>query len=130
MINREIYNSALAILSQSSTDMEDHVLDYEERAPYLLACFCNEVNEIDVNMRRALGASDGLGFNRVYVSLDDDFPLLERFVSVAAKYLAAMLILNDNEELSDKLFHLYCEGIELIRNEIPTILESIVNKYL
>ena len=130
MINREIYKSALCILAQTTSDMEDHVSDYEERAPYLIACFCNEVADIDRNMRRALGITEAFSFNKAYVSLEDDFPLLDRFVVVAARYLAAMLIINDDGELSDRLFHMYCEGIELIRNEIPTILESIANKYL
>ncbi len=128
MINSEIYKSALTLIGQSVSLSDTE--DYEERAPYLLASFCNEVCEIDRAARRALGLEDTPSFNRVFLSLDSDFPLLDKFIAVAAKYIAAMLIIDENGDLSDTLFHMYCEGIERIRSEIPFILEGIANKYL
>ena len=127
MKNRDIYVTALHLIAQST--MSDENADYEERAPYILASFCCEVSEVDKLLRRALKLPNEKKFNEVILSLDEDFPLLERFSSVASKYLAAMLVIDEDNQLSDKLFAMYCEGISIIQNEIPAAMESIINKY-
>ncbi|MBE6667310.1 MAG: hypothetical protein E7607_03255 [Ruminococcaceae bacterium] len=128
MKNRDIYKAALHLLSQSADEGENP--DFEERAPYLLASFCSEVFEIDRIYRSILNLPPIDKFDRVWLPLDEDFPLVERLASVASKYLAAMLVIDEDSELSDKLYEHYCDGISRLRAELPCVLESIKNKYI
>ena len=128
MKNRDIYKAALHLLSQpADSDLNE---DLEERAPYLLASFCSEVFEIDRIYRSILQLPPIDKFDSVWLPLDEDFPLVDRLASVGAKYLAAMLVIDEDPELSDKLYEHYCDGISRLRAEIPCVLESIKNKYL
>lgn len=127
MTNKDIYLAALSILAQNAPDGEN--ADYEERAPYLIATFCSDALETDTLMRKALGISSAKSFNEIFLPLEDSFPLLDRFASAAAKYLAAMLVIDEDSELSEKLFEMCCDGMALIRKELPYALESIVDKY-
>ena len=127
MINRDIYTNALALLSQNISGNE--TTDFEERAPYILANFCREVFEIDNILRGVLGLAVQGDFSNVILDLDTDFPLLDRFAAVAAKYLAAMLVIDENSELSDKLYDMYCDGIATIQSAIPSVIEKITDKY-
>ena len=65
----------------------------------------------------------------VFLPLEDDFPCADRFASAAALYLAAMLIIDENIELSDKLFDRYCDIMATIHSEIPAKIEKIAQKY-
>ena len=127
MLNKEIYTSALHLLAQSTA--EDENQDYEERAPFIIASFCNEVLEIDQLMRKFLGLDSGIDFHKVWLALDELFPLLDRFAPIGAKYLAAMLVIDEDSELSDKLYEMYCDAISTLRSEIPCVIEKITNKY-
>ena len=57
MINRELYENALRLLAQPTDGAND---DYEERAPFLLASFCNEAQEVDSFLRMASGISSAV----------------------------------------------------------------------
>ncbi|MBQ9783399.1 MAG: hypothetical protein IJW44_02655 [Clostridia bacterium] len=127
MTNREIYENSLRLLAQGVVSGENE--DYEERAPYLIASFCTEAEEIDSYLRKALGMAAAQSFGKVWLALEEEFPLLERLAPVACLYLAAMLILDEDSELSDKLYDRYCDAISSIRNGIPAALESIVDRY-
>lgn len=127
MTNREIYESSLRVLAQSVTTGENE--DYEERAPYLIAAFCTEAEEMDGYLRQALGMETSPSFGKVWQDLDEEFPLLERLAPAACLYLAAMLILDEDGELSDKLYDRYCDAMSSLRNGIPATLESIVDRY-
>ena len=128
MKNRDIYKAALNLLSQSADEGENP--DFEERAPYLLASFCSEAFETDRILRSVLGLTPIGSFDGVWLPLDVDFPLSSKLAPIGAAYLAAMLVIDEDPELSDKLYGHYCDGISRIRSEIPCILESIKNKYL
>ena len=128
MKNRDIYKSALHILSQPVSEDENE--DFEERAPFLISSFCFDALEIDSILRKILGIEPLGEFNRVFLPLDEDFPLVNKLAPLAAKYLAAMLVIDENSELSDKLYEQYCDGISRLRSEIPCVIESIKNKYL
>ena len=127
MKNKEIYSSALNLLAQDPSEGANE--DYEERAPYLIATFCNEITEIDNAVRKALGIEKKSEFDRVWLDLEEEFPMLDRFVSVAAKYLAAMLVIDEDTDLSDKLYEMYCDAISAIRSQIPCIIEKTANRY-
>ena len=128
MQNRDIYTNALSVLAQDIEGTEHS--DFEERAPYIIANFCREVFELDKRMRAALGLGSQTEFKNVYLPLDSDFPLLDRFATVGAKYLAAMLIIDENSELSDRLYDMYCDSMASLQCAIPAMIEKIANKYL
>ena len=124
---KEIYDSALRFLAESTSPTDND--DYEERAPYLLATFCSELAGTDAALRRILGKCAQSNFSEVYLPLDNDFPLLSRFASAAALYLAAMLIIDDEQSFSDKLYERYCDKIAAICSTVPALSEKIKNKY-
>ncbi len=127
MTNRDIYISSLAILAESMVEGDND--DYEERAPYLLAAFCTEARDTDICLRRALDEPEEKDFNAVFIPLENDFPLLERFSSAAALYLAAMLIIDDFPEMSDRLYDKYSDAMSAICSSASAISESIQNRY-
>lgn len=127
MKNRDIYDSALRILAQSMPGTENN--DFEERAPYLLASFCGEVLDLNRHLCEALGKSPLTEFERVWIPLEENFPLADRLAPIACLYLAAMLILDEDAEISDKLYARYCEKITALWHEIPAMLHKIKDKY-
>ena len=127
MKNRDIYATALGLLAQN-IDGEENV-DLEDRAQYILASFCREVFEFDKTARRLLGISAEKCFSSAILSLDSDFPLLERFAPIAAKYLAAMLIIDEDGELSDRLYSMYCDSMATLQAQLPAVIEKITDNY-
>ena len=104
--------------------------DYTSRAPYLLATVCSEAKDLDKRYREAYGLGSAPEFNEVEIDPINEFPLCERFVGAASAYLAAMFIIDENMELSDKFFDVYCDNMARIGSEIPTNIEKIAQKYL
>lgn len=127
MKNQDIYDGALKILAQR--DIEGANEDYEERAPYLIAAFCSECSRADAAYRKANGLSKGTATNSVYLNLSAEFPCCSRFASAASVYLASMLVIDENPELSDKLFDRYSDMMSAICMEIPAEIESISDRY-
>ena len=127
MINREIYLRALSLLGERC-DFEGNE-DYEERAPYLIAAFCTEAKEIDASYRESMKMSPAKEIDCVHIPLEATFPLADRFVNAATNYLAAMLIIDENTELSDKIYDIYCDLMASIQSEIPAKIEKIAQKY-
>lgn len=121
-----IYEAALAMINEPGAGGAD---DYAERAPYLLAAFCGEAGGIDAAYRRAKGLPAQSAFDAVVIDFDEEFPLANRFAGAAALYLAAMLVIDENEELSDKLYGRYCDRMSCICTEVPGALESITDIY-
>ncbi len=123
--------------------------DYEERAPYIIAAFCNEAQERDKAWRALSNITTQENtWNPVFIALQEVFPLSDRFASAAVFYLAAMLVLDIDEELSDKFYDRFCDAMSTIDSNIellaadtnddidddteetsPYILESIKNVY-
>lgn len=127
MTVKDIFVSALCLLAESTSEADTE--DYAERAPYLVAAFCTEAQDTDEALRVATGAAEAPQFNAVYISLEDDFPLLKRFTSAAAYYLAAMLVIDEDEQLSDRLYDKYSDAMSTIRQSIPAQCESINDSY-
>ena len=128
MTNRLIYSSALSRLGSGFDDEQKEA--FESRVPFLISAFCTESAELDQAYREANGLEAAPEFDAVCVHLDGDFPRSERFSSAAAFYVAAMLVIDDDLELSDRLFDNYCDCMARIQSEIPTKLERIAQKYL
>ena len=68
-------------------------------------------------------------YDAMEISLASEFPLCDRFASAAVNYTAAMLILDDDVDLYERLFHKWCDALCVIGTEIPATLHTIVNKY-
>ena len=127
MKNRDIYTSALRLIGEYP-DAEVNS-DYEERASYLLAAFCTEAAQVDKAYREANELEMPTESDCVYLPLESDFPCADRFANAASMYLAAMLVIDENIELSDKLFERYCDIMATIHSEIPAKIEKIAQKY-
>ncbi|MBQ9085591.1 MAG: hypothetical protein IJY47_00220 [Clostridia bacterium] len=127
MKNRDIYENALRLLAQSADSGENE--DYEERAPFLIASFCTEAMELDRFLRESVGESPAAEFGKVWMELSEEFPLLERLAPIACLYVAAMLVLEENADLSDRLYDLYSQGISAIWNGITSVIDSIKEQY-
>ena len=127
MKNKEIYLSALHLIGERADAEEND--DYEERAPYLLAAFCSETSMTDTAYREFKNLGETPKTDSVRLPLDSEFPFAERFVHPASLYLAAMLIIDENTELSDKLFDKYCVAMATIESEIPLKIEKITDIY-
>lgn len=122
-----IYENALRLLAQRVDEDENE--DLAERAPYLIAAFCTEASELDNDIRAAYGLPPAAAFEGVWLDLKDPFPLSDKLVPVACLYLAAMLILDEDSELSDRLYDRYCDGMATLRSSIPATTESIIDRY-
>ena len=127
MKNRDIYISALHLIGEKADSEEN--CDYEERAPYLLSAFCTEAEATEKAYREYKTLGDPPEIDNVCIPLDLDFPRVDRFCRAATLYLAAMLIIDENPELSDKLFDKYCCAMATIQSEIPARIERIAEKY-
>ena len=127
MKNRDIYALSLAMIAENGDRYENG--DYEERAGYLIAAFCSEAEEINRRYCEGKGKPCTEIEIPIYLSLDEDFPLKDRFASAAGAYLGAMLILDEDPDLSDVLFTRYCDMIAAICEEIPMRSYSIADRY-
>ena len=127
MTVKDIYDSALRLLAES-TSAEDYA-DYEERAPYLIAIFCSEECSTDAALRRLHGEAQIKYTDSVYIGLAEPFPMLPALAHAAAYYLAAMLVIDDDSELSDKLYEKYCDSMSRLCESIPAVSERICDRY-
>ena len=127
MKNKDIYDGALKILAERCD--EGLCEDYEERAPYILAAFCYESSEADAAYRKSHYLPDAPKVSDVYLELSANFPCCERFSAAACTYLASMLVVDEDPELSDRLFEKYSEMMSAICSKIPAMVEPITDKY-
>ena len=123
----DVLTQAFKRFGKSLTD--EQTADYTSRAPYLLATVCSEAKELDAQYRLTHGISGAPDFNEVEIDPVNTFPLSDRFVGAASAYLAAMFIMDEDPELSDKFFDIYCDNMARIQSEIPSKIESIAQKY-
>ena len=107
--NREIYTGALSLIGEMPNGV--NIEDYEERAPYLIASFCSSNSSLDKRIRRMESIPAGSRFSPVYLPLESEFPLCEKLISAAELYTAAMLILDEDNKLSDSLYDKYCDSV-------------------
>ena len=127
MRNKDIYVGALQLLSQRA-DVEE-TADYEERAPYLIATFASEAARLDAAYRKAHDVEPGSAVHPVYASLGDLFACCDRFAPAACAYLASMLVIDEDPDLSDRLFDRYSDLMAGICCEVPAQIEPILQRY-
>ncbi len=126
IICTEIYEAALALIGERENEGTG---DYAERAPYLLAAFCSEAGALDTLCRSAGSLDKQPAYSAVMIELASVFPLTRRFAKPASLYIAAMLVLDENEELSEKLYDRYCDAMSSICSGIPGAIEKITDIY-
>lgn len=143
---RDVYETALAFLAEKGGSCVEY--DFEERAPFIIAAAAAEAETLDREYRRTYGipdtrvngGADGaenqgnsgndndgrmasgstLMFARpVRLSLDSEFPLCDRFASVAAYFTAAMLIAGQSADLYDFFFDKWCDALATVAAGLP-----------
>lgn len=127
MTLRNVYETALKILGESHCSTCDGELS--ERAPYIGAALCTEASALDRAYRAAFGMEEAESFPGLYIDLNSPFPLADRFAPAAAYYMAAMLILDEDTELYEKLFDRWCDALAAISAEIPFVKGSTAEVY-
>ena len=126
MKNRDIYELALAFLAENGDRTVN--ADYEERAGYLLSAFATEILEVNRIFSESVN-DEAIRAVPLYLALDEAFPMHDRFAAAAGMYLAAMLVLSEDAELSDKLFSRYCDAMSRAVTEIPMVSGKTVDRY-
>ena len=127
MRNRDIYELALHLLAEPVR--KGGLEEYDVRAPYLLGNFFYENSALDDRYREIFGLEPRKYTHAVFVDLEAEFPFAERFVSAAGYYLASALVIDDDEELADKMFDKFSIAMSKIISEIPAASESIIEIY-
>lgn len=127
MTARDILNSAAALICETVSEAES--VDYLERAPYILSSFCSQCKRVDADYRRAHAMEKITYSSKATLGLDESFPLIDELIPAATYYLAALLVLDENEQLSDKLMDLYTDSVACLAASLPMLLESIAEKY-
>ena len=129
MSNYDILDSAIAAVCEDVT-ASYATEDYAPRGQYILAGFIVKYASLDALWREMHGMeATTIDTNAAIVGLRDDFPLCDVFAPVAINYLASALVIDENEEMSDKFFDRYITGIMDIRNSIPAKQAPIIDRY-
>ncbi len=127
MRTAEIFDAAKRLISASACDTRED--DYEERAPYVAAAICSEAGALDRAYRRSEGLPPQRASRGAFIPLERDFPLCDRFASAAACYMGAMLVLDEDSDLYEKLFDRWCDSLAAISAEIEFKCGSTVDVY-
>jgi len=124
---KAIFDAAINIINKKSGDEEYD--EYMERATYILANFCCANAAIDRDFRETHGLPSQESFNEIVLDMDDDFPFDSRFSAPAAHYLAAILMLDENGDVSENIFDAYADNMSKVKNELPMKKGKIFNVY-
>lgn len=126
MLFQDIYDTALRMICE---DAYSAAPDYDDRAPYLLANFYNEQIPLQKKLDAVSGRDPVEYLPEICVDLGADFPFTEELIPPATYYLAAMLVLDENEEMSDRLFDRYIDGVASIAMSLPASSHPIKDRY-
>lgn len=128
MTYQDIFDAAVKLVCEETADSSTNA-DYLERAPYLLAAFLNECDETDARYRKANGLEARLPFDKAQVTMSDAFLLCGCFTAPAVYYVSAMLVIDENEEMSDRFFARYSDLLSSILQTLPTTVETMKDRY-
>ena len=127
MTCRELFQSSLRMVCEQE-ELSD-VSDYEERAEYLIASFCNQFTTLDALIKSLCNEGGSTYTPTTMLTLNNTFPLANRFVPAATYYLSAMLVIDENEELSERFFALYSDAISMLQKDVTGKSNSIKDAY-
>ncbi len=104
--------------------------DYVTRGQFILASFVVQYASLDAAWRDSHGMETvTVDTNIASINPRDEFPLCDVFAPVAINYLAAALVIDENEEMSDKFFDRYITGVMDIRKALPAKQAPIIDRY-
>ena len=124
---QEIYDGALRLAGEISLSGANE--DYEERAPYLTAIICHRYGHLDRLYRKAHGLEEQNLLSLTKFPFPATFPLSDCFVYPISLHLAALLVLEENPDLSQHLTDMADHAVEEIRHSIPFCKEEIISHY-
>ena len=125
----DVLNGALAATCEN-TLISRATEDYIFRGQFLLANFVTQYARLDKQYRQANNLEiREIQTDMVSVDTEDEFPLSDVFIPVAIYFAASGFVLDENEEMSDKFFDRYVNGILEIRQGLPAVQSAIVDKY-
>lgn len=125
----DVLNGALAATCEN-TLISRATEDYIFRGQFLLANFVTQYARLDMQYRQANNLEiREIQTDMVSVDTEDEFPLSDVFIPVAIYFAASGFVLDENEEMSDKFFDRYVNGILEIRQGLPAVQSAIVDKY-
>ena len=128
MTYREIYENALSLINEN-VPATGQVEDYEDRAGYILATFCTDCIKADQRYRMTHSVSTAAPTATTYVNLSSAFALCDVFAPAASYYLAAMLVMDEDEEMSDRFFDLYSTSMSALLSDAPMVSTAIKDHY-
>ena len=127
MIYGEIYDSALQLIGEQTDSPA--AADYEMRAGYILANLTTILAPLDAQYLESNGLSSSAPAVRPYVELSKFFPLSTALAPASTFYLASMLVLEENEEMSQRLYALYAEEVARLRATFLCKSGGTVDRY-
>lgn len=129
MTYQSLIDGAIAIVCENAVVSFGNE-DYHARAPYLLAAFVTQYAKLDTEYRRANGLEKKvISTDAAAIDAEDEFPLCDVFAPAAIYHLASGLVIDENEEMSDKFFDRYINAILDIRKTLPASIGAIVDRY-
>ena len=129
MIYYDILNGAITAACEDITASRA-IEDYSIRGQFLLANFVTQYAKLDSIFREANGLEpQEIQTEMISVDSEDEFPLCDVFIPVAVHYIAAGLVIEENEEMSDKFFALCNDELSRLEASLPMKVETIIHKY-
>lgn len=129
MKNEDIYKAALHLVGELSSPQSASNADYLERSGYLLAMVCRQCEPIE-NLLRAANGQDPVTLpDQLCYLMTVTFPLSAQLTAAAAFGLAALLVADENPELSGDLHDRFQKSLSEILAALPMKPESIIDRY-
>lgn len=129
MTYQDLIRSAIATICEDTTTSQN-IEDYNLRSQFLLATFVTQYAQLDGIYRKAHAMEPyEISTDVAAIDPEDDFPLCDVFSPAAIQYLASALVIDENEEMSDKLFDRYINIILEISKNLPSKAEAIIDRY-
>ena len=129
MTYQDLIKSAIStVCEDTSTSAE--IEDYTTRAQFLLATFVTQYAHLNGIYREAHGMEPcEISTDIAAIDPEDNFPICDVFTPAAIQYLASALVIDENEEMSDKLFDRYVNIILEISKNLPSKPGAIIDRY-
>lgn len=129
MTNEEVYQAALHLVGErNSTDTTVNA-DYREHSGYLLAMVCRQCEPVENAYRQANGQNAVALPDQLCYQLTDTFPLSARLSAAGAFGLAALLVADENPDLSGALYGRFRSSLEEILSSLPMQCGTVADRY-
>ena len=101
----------------------------QDKTHYALASVCSNLAKLDRMYRELRGYESQPEFSEYFLDISKEFPLSDRFVFPCVMFVSSMVLIDIDEEQSDKFYDKYACAVSEIASEFPMESESIVEKY-